>query len=188
MILRISPARASDELGVVTTMRQRSALRFAGDFHGGEMPAFCPGGFYGGKPGRAARRLAGPSHAGLSQRRILQRVFTAACDAPVPGGFARRVGAVAAWATWSPAAAGGAGEISYTLRANRALVGFSLLVPEGSITDQTPPSGFACPGVTINFVVCEGPLPRDATSEPGSVSLTPAPAPNAAGSLAVTTA
>ena len=187
VVLRISPAAAGDELGAIATMRERAALRFGGDFHGGEVPAFCPGGFYSGKPAKTTKRLAGPGHVGLSPRRILQRVFAAACDAPVPGGFARRVGAVAAWGTWSRAPAPRRGEINYTVRANRDLVAFSFLVPEGSITGQTPPPGFACPGVTINFVVCEGRLARDTTSEPGSIALTPSPGPDATGNLAVTT-
>jgi len=177
--LTITPDR--DELGVLTQETESAALRRRGSFHGPEPYDFC-GPAARGEP----RRIAGPALERFAPATAFKWAYAAACDEPIPGDVAARLGGVAAWGTWSLSASDPKG-IEFTIRANRAITGFGIVVPEGSLTRYVPPAGFTCPNAGIDFLECEGALPARTQSAEGRIGLTPLPRKTATGSLHVTT-
>lgn len=177
--LTITPDR--DELGVVTQETETSALRRRGSFHGPEPYDFC-----GADPRGEPRRIAGPALERFSPATAFKWAYTAACDEPIPGDVAARIGGVAAWGAWSLSASDPKG-IEFTIRVNRAITGFGIVVPEGSLTRYVPPAGFTCPHAGIDFLECEGALAARTQSAEGRIGLTPLPRKTATGSLVVTT-
>lgn len=178
--LVVTPDR--DELGVVTLTTEAAALRRRGSFHGPEPYRFCGA---NERPRGEPRRIAGPALERFSPAAARRWAYAAACDTPIPGDVAARLGGVAAWGTWSFSRSD-ATAIAYSVRANRAITGFGLVVPAGSVTRQRPPAGFSCPHVGIDFLDCEGALPAGTTSAEGLIGLTPRPRTSAQGSLFVT--
>lgn len=143
------------------------------------------------RPGRARRahvgdgagRAAAP---GKLPATAFKWAYAAACDEPVPGDVAARLGGVAAWGTWSLSASDPKA-IEFTIRANRAITGFGIVVPGGSQTRHVPPAGFTCPHAGIDFLECEGALAAGTQSGEGRIGLTPLPRKTATGSLHVMT-
>jgi len=179
--LTITPDR--DELGVLTLETESAALRRRGSFHGPEPYDFCGSDQL---PRGESKRIAGPALERFSPATASRWAYAAACDAPIPGDVAARIGGVAAWGTWSLSDSGPKG-IGFTIRANRAITGFGIVVPEGSMTRYSPPVGFTCPHAGIDFLECEGALPARTQSAEGRIGLTPLPRKTASGSLFVTT-
>ena len=177
--LTITPDR--DELGVLTQETESAALRRRGSFHGPEPYDFC-----GPDPRGEPRRIAGPALERFAPATAFKWAYAAACDESIPGDVAARIGGVAAWGTWSLSASDPKG-IEFTIRANRAITGFGIVVPEGSLTRYVPPAGFTCPHAGIDFLECEGALAAGAQSGEGRIGLTPLPRKTAMGSVFVTT-
>lgn len=177
--LTITPDR--DELGVVAQETETAALRRRGSFHGPEPYDFC-----GPAPRGETRRIAGPALERFPPATAFKWAYAAACDEPIPGDAAARLGGVAAWGTWSLSASDPKA-IEFTIRANRAITGFGIVVPEGSQTGHVPPAGFTCPHAGIDFLDCEGALAARTQSAEGRIGLTPLPRKTATGSLVVTT-
>ncbi len=179
--LRLTITPDADELGVLTLEKEPAALRRRGSFHGPEPYDFC---------GPAARgeatRIAGPALERFAPATAFKWAYAAACDAPIPGDVAARIGGVAAWGTWSLSASDPKG-IEFSIRANRAITGFGIVVPEGSMTRYVPPTGFTCPNAGIDFLDCEGALAALTQSPVGRIGLTPLPRKTASGSLIVAT-
>ena len=178
--LTITPDR--DELGVLTRETESAALRRRGSFHGPEPYTFCGPGQL---PRGETRRIAGPTLERFPPATAFKWAYAAACDAPIPGDVAARIGGVAAWGTWSLAASDPK-EIEFTIRANRAITGFGIVVPAGSLTRYAPPNGFTCPRAGIDFLECKGALAARTHSAEGRIGLTPVPRKTATGSLLVT--
>lgn len=179
--LTITPDR--DELGVVTLETESAALRRRGSFHGPDPYELCgPDQLPRGK----SKRIAGPALERFSPATSFRWAYAAACDAPIPGDVAARIGGVAAWGTWSLSSSDPKG-IEFTIRANRAITSFGIVVPEGSLTRYVPPTGFTCPHAGIDFLECEGSFAARTQSAEGRIGLTPLPRKTATGSLHVTT-
>jgi len=177
--LTITPDR--DELGVLAQETEAAALRRRGSFHGPEPYDFC-----GPDPRGEAVRIAGPALERFPPATAARWAYAAACDEPIPGDVAARLGGVAAWGTWSFSASDPK-SIGFTIRANRAITGFEIVVPEGSLTRYVPPAGFTCPHAGFDFLECEGSLAGGRQSGEGRIDLTPLPRKTATGSLVVTT-
>lgn len=181
--LRLTITPDMDELGVLTLTTESAALRSRRSFHGPEPYDFCrPNQRPRGQP----KRIAGPPLKRFPSATARRWAYAAACDTPIPGDVAARIGGVAAWGTWSFSDSDPNG-IEYTIRANRAITGFGITVPEGSVTRYGPPAGFTCPHAGIDFLECEGALAAGSQSARGWIGLTPLPRKDARGSLFVAT-